>query len=53
MPDRTIFTPHLGSAVDSVRRDIALQAATSVLEGLRGEAPSGAINRPAEHRDDR
>jgi phosphonate dehydrogenase len=42
---RTVFTPHLGSAVDSVRRDIALAAATSVLECLRGETPSGAVNR--------
>jgi phosphonate dehydrogenase len=42
---RTVFTSHLGSAVDSVRRDIALAAATSVLECLRGETPSGAVNR--------
>jgi hypothetical protein len=44
MPEKTLFTPHLGSAVDLVRRDIALQAATSVLEYLQGEVPSGAVN---------
>ena len=42
--DSTLFTPHLGSAVDSIRREIALEAATSVLECLRGETPSGAVN---------
>ncbi|HKU98851.1 MAG TPA: phosphonate dehydrogenase [Vineibacter sp.] len=45
--DRTVLTPHLGSAVDDVRRSIALQAAASVLECLRGEVPSGAVNQPA------
>ncbi len=40
----TLFTPHLGSAVDSIRREIALEAATSVLECLRGQIPSGAVN---------
>jgi phosphonate dehydrogenase len=42
--ERTFFTPHLGSAVDSVRRDIAMYAADSVLDWLRGERPRGAIN---------
>jgi phosphonate dehydrogenase len=32
--DKTLFTPHLGSAVDSVRRDIALNAAHSILSVL-------------------
>ncbi len=50
-PGRTVFTPHLGSAVDRVRREIALAAATSVLECLRGEAPSGAVNRIEERGD--
>jgi len=40
----TFFTPHLGSAVDSVRRDIAMHAADSILDWLRGEKPRGAIN---------
>lgn len=41
---RTFFTPHLGSAVDPVRRDIALAAATSILKALRGDIPPGALN---------
>lgn len=43
---RTVFTPHLGSAVDSVRRDIALEAAHNILEALAGKRPRGAINTP-------
>jgi phosphonate dehydrogenase len=45
---QTLFTPHLGSAVDEVRRDIALEAAGNILQALRGETPRGAINRPDE-----
>jgi phosphonate dehydrogenase len=41
----TVLTPHIGSAVDRVRREIALEAARSVLQALRGEAPYGAVNR--------
>ncbi|RBP30007.1 phosphonate dehydrogenase [Marinobacter pelagius] len=41
---RTFFTPHLGSAVDRVRREIALEAADNILQALRGEVPKGAIN---------
>jgi phosphonate dehydrogenase len=41
---RTLFTPHLGSAVDEVRRDIALAAAQDILQALRGEVPRGAVN---------
>jgi phosphonate dehydrogenase len=44
-PARTLFTPHLGSAVDVVRRDIALAAARSIGQALRGEVPDGAVNR--------
>lgn len=44
--DRTVFTPHLGSAVDGVRRAIAMAAARSVVDVLEGRAPSGAVNRP-------
>jgi len=46
MVGQTLFTPHLGSAVERVRQDIAIQAAASLLEGLRGAVPSGAVNRP-------
>jgi phosphonate dehydrogenase len=48
--DRTLFTPHLGSAVDDVRRDIALEAASSLIEALQGRVPTGAVNRPAAAR---
>jgi phosphonate dehydrogenase len=43
---RTLFTPHLGSAVDSARREIALQAARNILQALAGEQPNDAINAP-------
>lgn len=42
--DRTLFTPHLGSAVVEVRKAIEAEAAASILEALRGERPSGAVN---------
>jgi phosphonate dehydrogenase len=42
--DHTLFTPHLGTAVDSVRLEIELAAAQSILQALRGERPEGAIN---------
>jgi len=45
-PDRTFFTPHLGSAVDRVRVEISLRAARAILQYLRGERPDGAINDP-------
>ncbi|MFX7667030.1 NAD(P)-dependent oxidoreductase, partial [Acinetobacter baumannii] len=44
-PDaRTVLTPHIGSAVMSVRRQIEFSAATSIIEALAGKVPSGAIN---------
>ena len=43
----TFFTPHLGSAVDDVRRAITLEAARHILQALNGETPDGAINFPA------
>jgi len=42
---RTVLTPHLGSAVDSIREQIALEAADEILAALRGEVPPGAVNR--------
>jgi phosphonate dehydrogenase len=42
--ERTLLTPHLGTAVDSVRMDIELAAAQSILQALRGERPAGAVN---------
>lgn len=49
----TAFTPHLGSAVREVRLEIERQAATSVIQALRGQAPEGAVNYlPNQLRDD-
>jgi phosphonate dehydrogenase len=48
LTDRTLFTPHLGSAVASARLQIELAAANNILQALRGERPSGAINTPAK-----
>lgn len=42
--DRTLFTPHLGSAVREVRRQIELAAAHSVLDVRAGKRPSVAAN---------
>jgi hypothetical protein len=38
---RSVFTPHLGSAVAEVRRDIEMRAAESILQALDGEPPGG------------
>jgi len=46
LTDSTLFTPHLGSAVASARREIERAAANNILQALRGEHPSGAINSP-------
>lgn len=43
---RTLFTPHLGSAVDDVRRLMSLQAARQVRQVLEGQRPDHAVNRP-------
>lgn len=45
--ERTLFTPHLGSAVDEVRLQIAMEAARNIVQALSGERPQGAINTPA------
>lgn len=45
MTDRTLFTPHLGSAVHAVRFNIALQAARNMVDAIEGRTPAGAINR--------
>ena len=42
--NHTFFTPHLGSAVNEVRRDIALEAAKNIVQGLTKQIPQGAIN---------
>ena len=42
--ERTLFTPHLGSAVGDVRRAVERCAADAVLQVLRGGRPDGAVN---------
>jgi len=44
---RTLFTPHLGSAVDDVRLRMSLQAARQVRQALDGQRPDHAVNQPA------
>jgi phosphonate dehydrogenase len=47
MRERTVLTPHLGSAVDRVRRDIARRASDNVLDLLIWQrVPRDAVNRP-------
>jgi phosphonate dehydrogenase len=43
---RSVFTPHLGTAVADVRRAIELHASRSIVQALGGERPEGAINSP-------
>jgi len=43
-PEKTLFTPHLGSAVDAARLAIEQRAATSILQALAGDVPEGAAN---------
>lgn len=45
--DRTLFTPHLGSAVADARRRIEEHAARNLLAVLAGERPSSPVNEPA------
>jgi phosphonate dehydrogenase len=42
--DRTVFTPHLGTATLDTRRALSLAVAGNVLSALRGERPPGAVN---------
>jgi phosphonate dehydrogenase len=42
----TVLTPHIGSAVESVRRAIELSAALSIVDALAGAVPKGAVNAP-------
>ncbi len=43
---RTLFTPHLGSAVDTVRRRMSLESARQVRQVLAGQRPDHAVNEP-------
>ena len=47
---RTLFTPHLGSAVDDVRRRMSLQAAHQVWQVLQGRRPDHAVDEQAPAR---
>ena len=42
--EQTLFTPHIGSAVDSVRREIAMEAAWNIIRVLNSEKPNDAVN---------
>lgn len=42
--ERTVFTPHLGSAVRDIRRRIETEAAQSILDVRAGKPPSVAAN---------
>lgn len=44
--ERSLLTPHLGSAVEAVRREIELAAACNILAALRGETPPDAVAPP-------
>ena len=46
MSDKTLFTPHLGSAVDEVRKEIAMEAARNMIQAFNGEILYGAVNQP-------
>ncbi|BAY10018.1 phosphonate dehydrogenase [Calothrix sp. NIES-2098] len=46
--NQTFFTPHIGSAVDELRRNIALEAAQNILQALQGQKPQGAVNCPRD-----
>jgi phosphonate dehydrogenase len=41
---RTLFTPHLGSAVSDIRRVMSLTAARQVRQALAGHRPDHAVN---------
>ena len=44
MTDKTLFTPHLGSAVAKVRLEIERTAAFSIIDVLSGQKPRNAVN---------
>lgn len=47
MADKTVFTPHIGSAVDGVRRDIAMRAVDNLVDWSERKVPRDAVNHPA------
>lgn len=47
---KTLFTPHLGSAVSEIRYQIEMRAAHNIAEALGGRRPPDAINEPRHPR---
>ena len=45
LDEKTLFTPHLGSAVGSVRSSIEERAAHCIMRALAGDVPVGAVDR--------
>ena len=45
--ESTVLTPHIGSAVTEVRREIVKSAAASIAECLSGNVPANAVNKEA------
>lgn len=43
--DKTVLTPHLGSAVTSVRQAIERSAAESIITVIQGDVPDSAVNK--------
>jgi lactate dehydrogenase-like 2-hydroxyacid dehydrogenase len=43
-PQQTVLTPHIGTGTLQARDRLAISSATQLLEALRGELPSGAVN---------
>jgi len=41
--ERTVFTPHLGSAVTEVRKEIERAAALNIVDVLQGRRPRNAV----------
>jgi phosphonate dehydrogenase len=46
--DNTVFTPHIGSAVQNVRLAIEHSAADNIIAVLQGRSPPNAINQPRQ-----
>lgn len=44
--NQTFLTPHIGSAIDDLRRNIAMEAAHNILQALQNQKPQGAVNCP-------
>ena len=42
--DQTLLTPHISTAVKDTRMEIAAYQALNVIEALKGQRPSGAVN---------